>query len=87
MDAVLLEIFLQALHTGYAVIAVRGITDKLVVELADTTAVCHAETGSQHSFYRIEVEQLTDDAGSDHRTEDSRFAAWVMFLYFSTSST
>ena len=36
MDAVLLEIFLQALHTGYAVIAIRGVADKLVVELADT---------------------------------------------------
>ena len=29
MDAVLLEIFLQALHTGYAVIAIRGVADKL----------------------------------------------------------
>ena len=36
MDAVLLKIFLQALHTGYAVIAIRGVADKLVVELADT---------------------------------------------------
>lgn len=40
--------------------------------VAGTTAVCHTESGSQHSFYRIEVEQLTDDEGSDHRTDDSR---------------
>ena len=40
--------------------------------VAGTTAVCHAESGRQHSLYRIEVEQLTDDEGSDHRTDDGR---------------
>lgn len=53
MDAVLLEIFLQALHTGYAVIAIRGVADKLVVELADTD-----EDG--YLLYGFEVDIITE---------------------------
>lgn len=57
------------LSIGHQLHAVRS-AETLYV--AGTTAVCHTESGSQHSFYRIEVEQLTDDEGSDHRTDDSR---------------
>ena len=53
MDAVLLEIFLQTLHTGYAVIAIRGVADKLVVELADTD-----EDG--YLLYGFEVDIITE---------------------------
>lgn len=52
MDAVLLEILLQALHACDAVVTVRGVADKLVIELTDTDE-------DRDLLYGFEVDVMT----------------------------
>ena len=87
MDAVLLEIFLQALHTGYAIIAIRGVADKLVVELADTDEDGYLLYGFEVDIITEVILEITDlqffvkSFQADLRLKEVRFGlAWTTKL-------